>query len=231
MNLSFPSLSMRGQTQPRTPLGFPARIAALAVIVLLSMGALWGLGGHRWTPPPPQTPDPTLFEPLWSPPPPRLAAAFEVQAQRPLFNPSRRPEKESGPVLAPPTDAFDQWTLLGVFGTNAKNGGVIVRSPDQQIHRLKVGQTFEGWALSSVEPKAAVFSSPEGSRRVVMQRLPQQGQMVAPPPRASASPSIPPPPPVSEITPDNPPKNSFLEAIQRAMEAAQQQSGQPPPGQ
>jgi hypothetical protein len=102
--------------------------------------------------------------PLWAIP---LGELSETQA-RPLFSPARRPP--APPVVAalttpPPNPAtplrrepdHPRLTLLGTIVSESVEIGVFVDETSQDMIRLKAGEVHDGWTLSSVVGRTAIF--------------------------------------------------------------------------
>lgn len=91
----------------------------------------------------------------------------ETQA-RPLFSPSRRPPAPpvlaavaAAPVkLAPPAKPGPDHPLLTLLGTivgDAVEIGVFTDEVSHDVVRLRAGEGHEGWTLSAVSGRAAIF--------------------------------------------------------------------------
>lgn len=102
--------------------------------------------------------------PLWAI---ALGELSETQA-RPLFSASRRPP--APPVLAavaaspvklvPPAKSGPDHPLLTLLGTIVGDSveiGVFTDQASQDVVRLKAGETHDGWTLSAISGRAAIF--------------------------------------------------------------------------
>ena len=88
--------------------------------------------------------------------------------ERPLFSGTRRtrvsppaPKAVSKPEPAAPILSLDQWSLLGIFDSGEVEGALI-RHPNSGRHRLVVGESVDGWELTSVDPRSVRFQSVAG---------------------------------------------------------------------
>jgi hypothetical protein len=111
--------------------------------------------------------------PLWAIP---LGDLAETHA-RPLFSPSRRPP---APVLAAPASPpvkpaspakperdHPLLTLLGTIVGEAVEIGVFADDTSRDVICLKAGEVRDGWTLSAISGRAAIFQKP-GYRAAVL---------------------------------------------------------------
>jgi len=101
--------------------------------------------------------------PLWAI---ALGELSETQA-RPLFSPSRRPPPPvlaavaASPVkLAPPAKSGPHHPLLTLLGTIVGHSveiGIFTDEGSHDLFRLKAGEAHDGWTLSAVSGRAAIF--------------------------------------------------------------------------
>jgi general secretion pathway protein N len=107
---------------------------------------------------------PRAGNPLWAIP---LGTLSETHA-RPLFSPSRRPPAPlqlaalaSSPVkptpLSKPEPDRPRLMLLGTIVSGSVEIGVFVDEGSHDVIRLKVGDVRDGWTLSSVVGRTAIF--------------------------------------------------------------------------
>lgn len=135
--------------------------------------------------------------PLWAIP----LSALSATRERPLFLPSRRapaPAVAGAPVAVapppPPPDAEPEvppLTLVGAIASDTEGFAVFLDQATNNVIRLKTGQDFSGWVLSSVKGREATL---EKNQRSMTLSLPAPGEAQAMPvamPAAAPSPSAP----------------------------------------
>jgi hypothetical protein len=91
---------------------------------------------------------------------------------RPLLWPERKPVAEVVKVpdtAAPKKEEFKGFKLIGLFGAG-DSIGIIVRAKDK-TQRLHVGEELNGWKLTSVGVRQAVFSA--GSKQETLTLQPE----------------------------------------------------------
>lgn len=121
--------------------------------------------------PDPREPSSDLFanpdETSWAPQDATNEAVTDF-AERPLFSATRRtrvsrpaPTAVPKPEPAAPILSLDQWSLLGIFDSGEVEGALI-RHPNSGRHRLVVGESVDGWELTSVDPRSVRFQSVAG---------------------------------------------------------------------
>ena len=154
-----------------------ALLALLAWSIVLFSLASFGLGSRYALHPD----DPEAMSPL-----PELALSraesqlapfyeYAVVADRPLFNPDRRPLPPSDaaptdaappPVVAAPLDIV----LTSVIVTGETRLAIVSDRAGGKSQSLKVGESLAGeqssWKLVELQPRAAVFEGPGGRNRV-----------------------------------------------------------------
>lgn len=146
--------------------------------------------------------------PLWSI---ALGELSETQA-RPLFSPSRRPP--AAPVLAaaatspvrptpPPKPGPDHplLTLLGTIVGESMEIGVFTDEVSQDVVRLKAGGVHDGWTLSAISGRGAIFQK-QGYPAATL-ALPAPGAAAANAGTTAGNDRIRTPPPVSNFIPAN----------------------------
>lgn len=83
--------------------------------------------------------------------------------ERPLFSPSRRPVEvpampdvaEEVPMIAPLNAA-----LIGVITSSEGDGLALIKMNGQNdVARLRIGETIEGWQLDKIESHAVTFTN------------------------------------------------------------------------
>lgn len=163
----------------------PAALAAWALALLVL--AMAGLGANFG----PHPDDAALAPPL-----PRVELApiesrldspeqYAEVGQRPLLNPNRRPAEISDVGEA---DSPLDMQLTGVLMVG-KFRAAMLQSPDgQRSERVIEGEPVKGtsWRLTGLEPRAAIFSGPEGERRLELRLYDGSGD-ARPPPVAQAA--------------------------------------------
>ncbi|WP_158291754.1 hypothetical protein [Lampropedia puyangensis] len=94
---------------------------------------------------------------------------------QPLFESDRQwpkpaPKEEKAPEpQAPVKDALDGIVLQGIY--DQASSGMAIFSVEGKSHRLKVGESYEGWTLNKVEPLSASFShATHGEKSVELKR-------------------------------------------------------------
>ena len=186
---------MRAETAgARTWLLGALALWALATWVL----GLFGLGGRIDRLPP----DPGLVQRL-----PAAAAETEDRlgplaqygefGERPLFTTDRRPQ----PFFINPVDedapAEFEYVLTSVLLSPGLQVAIVQPAAGGESVRLKVGESpagAQGWQLSSISPRGAVFDGPEGQRTLELRVFDGTGgeaptAMASPPPAGQATPA------------------------------------------
>jgi len=102
-----------------------------------------------------------LGNPLWTIP----LASLTATRERPIFSRSRRPalavqatpiRKEPAPVVVEqPTRPL--LTLLGAIAGDEDGIAILVDEATKNVVRMKTGEKFSGWMLSSVGKRSATF--------------------------------------------------------------------------
>ena len=149
-------------------------ILAPGVASLIAAALVVATGSASWAPPPPIAPDLGVVE--VSGKGVAVLPDYREQSLRPLLNLTRRPEPRACAESAADAGAFAQLELRGIFaaGVAGGKGGVIVRNrTTNQVRRVAVGESVEGWRLDALKTSEAVFSSAEGSRELKLARQPQ----------------------------------------------------------
>jgi len=119
--------------------------------------------------------------PLWAVP----LSALSNTRSRPIFSASRRPPPSAvAPVAAPQAIAAPkpkdperpQLTLVGTIANGIERFGIFLNQSTATALRLKIGEDFQGWRLSSVQGREATL---EKDTQVVVLTLPQPGSTPA----------------------------------------------------
>jgi hypothetical protein len=115
--------------------------------------------------------------PLWTVP----LSALSRTRERPIFSASRRPPASAAapaaaPQAAPAPKPRDperpQISLVGTIANGAEQFGIFLERSSAAALRLKIGEDFQGWKLSSVQGREATL---EKNQQVVVLTLPQPG--------------------------------------------------------
>lgn len=95
---------------------------------------------------------------------------FLALLERPLFSSTRRPPPPPPPpVPAPPPDLLSNAQVLGTYSGDGVSSGAIVRI-DGKGRRVRLGESINGWQLSSVKERSAVFTSGGQTRELPLVR-------------------------------------------------------------
>lgn len=173
-----------------------ARTWLLGALALWAMATwvlgLFGLGGRIERLPP----DPALVQAL-------PAAAQETEdrlgplaqyaefGERPLFTTDRRPELFVINPVDEEAPAEFEYVLTSVLMTPGLQVAIVQPAAGGEPVRLKVGESpagVQGWQLSSISPRGAVFDGPEGQRTLELRVFDGTGGEA---PTAIASPQAP----------------------------------------
>jgi hypothetical protein len=121
-----------------------------------------------------RTPD---ANPLWAVP----LSALSSTRDRPIFSSSRRPPPSAvAPAAVPKAAAAPrpteperpQLALVGTIANGLEQFGIFLNQSTAAALRLKIGEEFQGWKLSSVQGREATL---EKDQQVVVLSLPQPG--------------------------------------------------------
>ncbi len=83
-------------------------------------------------------------------------ADFSAILERPLFSPTRRPPAEGVAAVVDPEPEL-QVTLVGVIISSEEQIAIVKPRDATSFARLSVGDSFQGWALDSIEPSRITF--------------------------------------------------------------------------
>jgi hypothetical protein len=143
--------------------GAPALVLALLSGLVTAAAAQEPARESAFQPLRPATNVPPAGNPLWAI---ALGDLGETRA-RPIFSPSRRPPPPilaavaAAPVkLGPPAKpgpAHPLLTLLGTIVGDSLEIGVFADEVSHDVVRLKAGEAHDGWTLSAVSGRAAIF--------------------------------------------------------------------------
>jgi general secretion pathway protein N len=135
--------------------------------------------------------------PLWGIPLTSLTATGE----RPIFAPARRRPSPPPPppvtAAAPPpepTAAAPEQIPLKLLGTitNPKNAiAICLNQATSEVIRLRTGESFEGWTLSDVHPREAVFQKASARATLVLASPDEPPAALVPQPDPPAASSYP----------------------------------------
>ena len=81
---------------------------------------------------------------------------FSEVLDRPLFSPTRRPPAE-GAVPAPDSEPELEVTLVGVIISSEEQIAIVKPKDGSRLLRLSVGDSFQGWAVDSIEKSRIIF--------------------------------------------------------------------------
>jgi general secretion pathway protein N len=121
-----------------------------------------------------RTPD---ANPLWAVP----LSVLSSTRERPIFSSSRRPPASAVATAAAPTTATapkprdpdrPPLFLVGTIANGDERFGIFLNQSTAAALRLKLGEDFQGWKLSSVQGREATL---EKNQEVVVLMLPQPG--------------------------------------------------------
>ncbi len=119
-------------------------------------------GQLRMTPPKPAPGDGNGEAPALAalPAQPRYTLApaedFLEVLERPLFSPTRRPPAE-GTVAVASSEPELEVTLVGVIISSEEQIAIVKPKDGSRLLRLSVGDSFQGWAVESIEPSRIIF--------------------------------------------------------------------------
>lgn len=147
---------------PQVSLLIRARQLALTCVALLLLVALVALLRSLWRElPAPILPDESALSVSsyqgYAP----LTAELQI-SQRPLFWQERRPLAEEVEVVEPEPEPevnrnIDKFQLLGLFGAGENASAIVMYKKEK--HRLRLGDTLDGWTLMGVVDNSALFTS------------------------------------------------------------------------
>jgi hypothetical protein len=98
-------------------------------------------------------------------------AELSAAAERPLFNPTRRRVLPPPVTAAPPAAsnrAFRLPQLLGVAGVGDRRLALIKVPDERDVRRLRVGDSYDGWAVGDIRGNSVVFRNGTEEREVTL---------------------------------------------------------------
>ncbi|HEY1707670.1 MAG TPA: hypothetical protein VGG10_05355 [Rhizomicrobium sp.] len=102
--------------------------------------------------------------PPFNPPP---QARFAEIAARPVFSPLRKPFPQTD-LLAAQNTTPPQAKLIGVI-ISAQKSLAILKGPESgNASSVAIGQMFEGWQVSRIDPGQVVFHSAQGDYAIAL---------------------------------------------------------------
>lgn len=144
-------------------------LTALLIVELGSMAVIYFSGPDGWTAPQPIAPAAESVQAVEVAAAPRVGE-FLVQVERPLFVPGRRPPA-ADPLVPDQPEVLD-FQVLGIFGVNDAEGGVIIRTANE-VKRVGVGQRLGAMTLVRLDGMEAVFLNGAREQRVKITPLPR----------------------------------------------------------
>jgi hypothetical protein len=150
-------------------------LIAANVLLVLALTAMWvdpqGQVRHtRWVRPDPIQSDYMQMLPGLPSREPVRTDVFLALLERPIFSSTRRPPPPPPPpVPAPPPDLLANAQIVGVFSGGSDSGGAIVRI-DGKGRRIRLGESINGWRLTSVKERSAVFTNGGQTREMLLVR-------------------------------------------------------------
>ncbi len=146
-------------------------LGAVLVLQAGAMALMWSANPLDWSAPQPQAPAADVIQPLQVHAPQPEPAAYAVQVERPLFVPGRKPVlADAVPAVA---DEPKDTQILGIFGANGAEGGVIVRVANE-VKRVGVGQKLGAMTLLRLDGMEAVFLNGAREQRLKIKALPRE---------------------------------------------------------
>jgi general secretion pathway protein N len=166
-------------------------------------------------------------------------AQYDAIAARPLFATDRRPHPfllQSANGAAPEAPEFDL-VLTSVLITPQADIAIVQKPDGSAAWRVRRGdapEAYPNWRLTSIAPRSATFTGPEGEKTLPLRVYAGQGGaapmpgMPAPPPTIETPGPVPvpvpPPPPATDASAA--PDPAQIEAIRRRIEARREQMRQ-----
>jgi hypothetical protein len=93
-----------------------------------------------------------------------VLASLAQTIERPLFSQSRAPKPKPQPEAAEATEEEPQpqaedFAVLAIVVSGDRKTALVRVNKTSEVFRLKPGDTFSGWKLTAVEPKAIVIAN------------------------------------------------------------------------
>lgn len=82
---------------------------------------------------------------------------YSMIADRPLFDPTRKPAPTTTNSSGEVSVVFRQMVLTGVIITPEKNMAILQNKKQKQTIRLEPGESVQSWLLDEIHPDRAVF--------------------------------------------------------------------------
>lgn len=124
--------------------------------------------------------------------------SFDEIVARPIFAPSRRPAIDAVVGGAEPALRF-ALALTGVVIAADTRVALVTADNDPTIHRLRLGQSYNGWKLTAIEHDAVTFRRGDEEHRLKIDfeaaPAPQRGRAGARRPAVPGGRNVPPPNP------------------------------------
>jgi hypothetical protein len=146
-------------------------LAAASAALALLLAALWlGPGPlarwRVWSPPPAQAPQLDDAQAAVLRGLPGATAAYPAVLERPLMQPSRRPEAAASAAVAdaPPPTAIEQVKLQGLLDGRALTGVMLEEQGKSRF--VRQGEKVGDWTLAAIEGRQAVFTRGDERKRI-----------------------------------------------------------------
>jgi len=140
-------------------------LAAIGALLALTLAALWlGPGPvaawRAWSPPAPQAPNLDDARAALLSANPAATAAYPAVLERPLLQPSRRPDPAASGAAAedapPPPAAIELVKLLGLVNSRELTGVLLQEQGERRF--VRQGEKVGDWTLSAIDGRMAVFT-------------------------------------------------------------------------
>ncbi len=193
------------------PTGATAGLLALNLGLAVVLAALWLAPGapaqwRSWQAPAPQPPSLDDIDAAQLTPNPAAGAAYPGVLQRPLMDPSRRPQAAAsapGAAATPPPTAIEKIKLLGIVAGAALSGVLI--DEDGQSRFVRRGERIGDWTLDSLQGRSAGFVRGAERRSIELPVTQGDAAAAAPAPAAPGRPAPRPAPRPAAPAPAAPP--------------------------
>jgi hypothetical protein len=173
---------------------------AVLLILGVVLGGVLYLQWLEWPPPAPRPPPaataetPTATAPAVAPPTLPPTPTFEEYAsvvERPLFLPDRRPppeEPDEAPEEEGPEEqtALDGMNLTAVIIAPTEVSALVVTPGSKELARLRIGDDFEGWTVTGIEPDKVLLERQGESDELILRDFTKAPTPIPPTPRPAA---------------------------------------------
>jgi hypothetical protein len=146
-------------------------LAAASAALALLLAVLWLAPGpldswRVWSPPPAQAPQLDDAQAAVLRGLPGATAVYPAVLERPLMQPSRRPEAaaSAAAAAAPPPTAIEQVKLLGLLDGRALTGVMLEEQGKPRF--VRQGEKVGDWTLAAIEGRQAVFTRGDERKRI-----------------------------------------------------------------